>query len=248
MAVPSGDYRVSIARSGSSHFVSGAYASNPHHWTESASYATVHVGAGNVNLSTMKPDPGHTISGVIKTATNQVVHSASVTLNGDGGSYQSTSTDAHGNFSFFGVGSGTHTIAESAGSSGQNVRSGYYRSGATGNWTANEGQATALSANANHAGIVIKPANGFSISGKITNSTHQGVQSIVTANGPTYGFAFTDASGNYVMNGLEAGNYTVEVSPGSTGTTHYRHGYYSKTAAGHFGATYTDASTIHVGP
>jgi hypothetical protein len=248
VAVPSGTYRIEIDQSSPSHFVTGSYASNAHHWIERGTFATVHVGAANVNLGTIRPDPGHTISGTIETATNQAVHYGLVTLSGSGGSRQVIYTDTLGNFSFFGVGAGTHTIFESAGTSAQNIRSGYYRSGTMGNWTANKGQATALSANADHDGIVIAPANGYSIAGQITNPAHQGVASAVTTSGPTNAFAYTDASGNYVMNGLDPGNYIIEVSPGSTSTTHYRPGYYSKTAAGHFASSHTGASTIHIGP
>lgn len=227
-------------------FLTGSYASNQHHWTENATTAAkVHVGNTNVTLSPTQPDPGHTISGAIRNSANQGVHNATVSLEGDT-SYAYTSTDAQGNFSFFGVGSGTHTIYESASASGQNLRRGYYYSGAPSHWTADEDQASALSANVNHPGVVIKPATGYSFSGRITNATHDGVVSYVTVGGS--GFAFTDDQGNYIMNCLDPGDYAVEVSPGSSATAHYRGGYYSKSAPGHFVASYVDATTVHVGP
>ena len=51
-----------------------------------------------------------------------------------------------------------------------------------------------------------------------------------------------------VVADLPFGSYQVSVSGGSSGAHHYRSGYYSKTAPGHFTTDYTQASTIHVGP
>lgn len=250
LAVPSGNYRVDISRRGVAHFVNGHYAGNVHHWTESAAYKQVHVGNANVNLGTIQPDSGHIISGTIRNSANKAVNKATLSLSSSGNvySYDLVSTDSNGNFTFFGVGAEPHTIFESAGFSGENMRSGYFRAGAAGSWTPTSEQATALSANTDHSGIVIKAPAGYIVSGRITNAAHAGVSSFVSASGDGSGFAITDAQGNYVMNGLAPGDYTIEVSPGSTATAHYQSGYYSKTAPGRFTADYTKASSIHVGP
>jgi parallel beta-helix repeat protein/YD repeat-containing protein len=72
-----------------------------------------------------------------------------------------------------------------------------------------------------------------SISGKVTDeSTGLGIVGAwVTISGPDYGSAYTDASGNYTITGLEHGNYTVYASSAGYLTEYYDDTYDWRSAA-----------------
>jgi hypothetical protein len=242
----SGDYSVQVSDAKSSHFVAGLYANNAKHFVEvGTNGTTVHVGNSDVNLGTIKPPAGHRISGSIKSG-NTGVANMIVTLHGSNGSYDSTKTDSAGKFTFLGVGSGTHAIEESPGTTGRNLRTGYYRANATG-WTPDSGQATALS-NADHSGLVMKPPAGYIISGKVANAAHQGLLSYINLQGNGYFYGLSNAQGVYSFAGLEPGNYTVSFSSSSRGGVQYQGGYYTATGSTHYTASSSNATAVHVGP
>ncbi len=161
-------------------------------------------------------------------------------------------TAADGTFTVVGVGSGTHAVGANGGSSGLNVEAGYYEQGESGNFTDNVNEATQLSANANHAGIVLKLPAGFTISGTITEhgSGHPLKAYIFVFDSSTGSSAnaTTNSQGKYSIIGLRPGNYLLSAQPIDGPTVHHRIGWYDKPAPDHYAATSSDATVVVVGP
>jgi hypothetical protein len=244
--VPSGGYKLTITAKPSTPFVEGSYAGNARHWTEDEESATaINVGAKDVNLGTIQPDKGHTVSGRVTTNAGKPVVGVFVRV--AGGTFEYSNTRADGTWVVRGIGSGTHDVSI-GGTFGNpaNVLGGYYRKGAPGNYTPELAQATELSGNADHTGITMKLPAGYRISGRITNQQTQGVPASVILEGiETFGgIVTTDAGGNYEAVGLAADDYRVSVFPDSAA---YHGGYYAKSRPGHFG-DYGQATRVHVGP
>ena len=88
----------------------------------------------------------------------------------------------------------------------------------------------------------------FSISGTITTTGGAPIVSaFVNATGPAgSGFAITDGTGAYTVEGLDAGSYSLRISPpfGANLQT----GYYLNSGANHFTAAAGSATKVSVGP
>ncbi len=105
----------------------------------------------------------------------------------------------------------------------------------------------------NKTGVNVKVPTGYSISGKITNTSGTPLAGVdVFASSATYsGSGSTDASGDYTIKGLASGAYKLTVLPQTNQVgpnASYKDGYYTSLNADHFTGAAASASTISVGP
>ena len=105
----------------------------------------------------------------------------------------------------------------------------------------------------NKTGVNVKVPTGYSISGKITNTSGTPLAGVdVLASSATYsGSGSTDGSGNYAIKGLAPGAYKLTVLPQTNQVgpnASYKDGYYTSLNADHFTGAAASASAISVGP
>ncbi|MBC7590211.1 MAG: carboxypeptidase regulatory-like domain-containing protein, partial [Salinibacterium sp.] len=177
--------------------------------------ATVSVGQSLAGQD-VSLQPGATISGTVSLAGSPTTKLADVSVSayqpiaGGGGSFGYATTDADGNYTMSGLAAGTYTVQYSAGFPGSNVVS--------------QATSVTLSAGQSLAGQDVSLQPGATISGtvslagspttKLADVSVSAYQPIAGGGG-SFGYATTDADGNYSMNGLAAGTYTVQYSAGS---------------------------------
>jgi hypothetical protein len=251
VAVPSGDYTMSVTPS-TTPFVAGHYSNNAKHWVESGG-TQIHVGTKDVAVGTIKPDPGHTFSGHVSLPNGSNFQGAVIEIISATETYNFAQTNANGNWTAAGIGSGTHTV--SAGPNTYSVATvnavgGFYKAGAPGGYTGSASQATTLAANVDHTGLAMKLPAGATISGRLTDASMHGISALVeasaTASGGMLAFTRTDANGNYKVVGLATGDYIVVVTPINTATVAHDPGYYDPSAPGHFTANQAQAKAVPV--
>jgi hypothetical protein len=194
----------------------GFYSSaNTFHWVQLESSATHISMTVNKALGIIKPAYGFTIAGKIMNGVGTGLQYASVFASGTAG-FAFASTAADGTFTLLGLPAGTYVIQVDGPFTSPTLQSGYYRSGTTG-FTPNRTAATIVTLGPSKTGVNIKLPVGLSISGKITRSGGVGVPFATVyakrvVSGITYYYpADTDSVGNYLIQGLPAGSYKVQI-------------------------------------
>jgi uncharacterized surface anchored protein len=136
-----GDYRLELDARADSDFRSGYYTSaNTSHFTDSvASATTIHVGPNKSGIVVKLPT-GSRMGDTITGAGDVPLKGVLVVTNGPSG-FKAAQTDAAGHYLIRGLAPGSYVVSVNA-PSNRNYRSGYYKAGAPGNWTASSASAT----------------------------------------------------------------------------------------------------------
>jgi molybdopterin-binding protein len=241
-----GSYTIQVSPPSTTNYRSGYYTTaNTNHFTDNPGAATaLTVGPSKTGINVKVPS-GFTISGHITNTAGTAL--AGVSVNAQGPAFKYATTNSSGNYTIRGLPAGSYRIYVS-GPFGSNYQSGYYTTANTNHFTTSYASATLVVVGPNRTGIDVKLPAGFIISGKITNNAGTALAgvSVSALSGPTYGSATTDASGNYAIRALNAGDYTLAVSPPST--INYRDGYYTTANTNHFTPNFGSATPVHVGP
>jgi hypothetical protein len=195
----------------------GFYSSaNSFHWVQLQSSATHISLTVNKALGIIKPAYGFTIAGKIMNGVGTGLQYASVFASGTAG-FAFASTAADGTFTLRSLPAGSYIIQVYAPFTSPTLQSGYYKFGVAGLFTPNRTGATPVTLGPSKTGINIRLPLGLSISGKITRSGAVGVPFATVyakrvVSGVTYFYpASTDSVGNYLIQGLPAGSYKVQI-------------------------------------
>lgn len=159
-------------------------------------------------------DPGARFSGTVTRSDGGPLQSVSVSVYDSNQQYVANAyTDASGNYTTPGLPSGTYRITFAD------------TSGYLGEWYTNKDSfATAdplnVVAPTLQTGINAVLAKGGAISGRVTNAGGTPLSNVfVSASGANGGgYDYTDASGNYTIDGLRSGSYKVRAAPLSAST------------------------------
>jgi hypothetical protein len=247
-----GTFEVELGVPYGANVLDGFYSSaNTYHWVRSESSATHISLTVNKALGTIKPASGFKISGKIMNSAGTGLQYASVSASGSAG-FAYASTSATGTFALVGLPAGTYRVSVSPPYANPTLQSGFYRSSVSTGFTPNQTSATLVTLGPNKTGVNIKLPSGFSISGKITRSggiavPDDFVYTKRTVSSVTYTYyAYTNSTGNYVFRGLPAGSYKVHVS--TVVPLNLLGGWYRSSAAGHYTALETSATSITIGP
>jgi hypothetical protein len=177
-------------------------------------------GGGGGGSSNNTNSPTYTLSGTISGAVQPGV---TITLSGAGSG--TTSTDASGHYSFSGLGNGAYTVTASKA-----------------NYAFTPASQPVLINNASGTNINFAGANAYSISGNVVNGSALPIAGVtMTLTGGNLASAMTamtDASGNYVFNGLVTnGTYTLTPSKSESYT-------YCTTLTGYASYTFSPTSVV----
>jgi protocatechuate 3,4-dioxygenase beta subunit len=192
---------------------------------------------------------GYKISGVVKDRSGSAnpVANAGVTAESQGAQVsRSATTGGDGKFTIVGLSNGTFKVAVAA-PSNKNLLDGYYSTANSNKWVAGTGSNVTI-ASANKSLGTIKPANGFTIKGKLTDKAGNPLSGAsVAASGAGFAFTTTKADGTYTLVGLPAGNYTISFSP-PFAKPDLQSGWFKSTAATGFTNRQGQATLVTVGP
>lgn len=240
-----GSYAISIGGPANSNYLRGVYttANTNHFTTVFASATKVAVGPNKTGINIKLPT-GFTISGTITNGVGTPMPNVSIFAST--GSYSaSTSTDATGKYTLKGLAAGSYKLTIRP-QDGPYV-DGYYTSANANRFTTVQASATAIAVGPNKTGANIKIPFGYSMAGKITNTAGTPLPyASVYVSGPTFRSTYTDASGNYKVQGLIAGDYTIEVQPPYG--QNLQEGFYTTLNANRFTTIRASASVVTVGP
>lgn len=240
-----GNYKVRIDPPWGQGWQSGYYRNDADGFTHLGSDATA-VATGTTGLETRTP-MGLTISGKVTKSGGTAVAGAFVTASG-GGMGGFAVTVSNGTYKITGLTPGSYVLSFMA-PDGVNLRSGYYRSGATGSFTDFYKDASKVSVGPNRTGIDVRLPAGYKISGKITGAGAGALKNAsVSVSGSTggFGYATTNSSGEYQIVGLRKGTYKVHVS--SPEGSRFRDGWYTRSNASHYTGSAGSASGVTIGP
>jgi hypothetical protein len=191
---------------------------------DSADLVAVTAGSTTANINAQLAT-GATISGRVTNSSSAGIQSIYVTvsdLDYDGCGY--AYTDVNGNYTVLGLPAGGMKVCFQ--NNGQNYAGEWYNDKSS-FATADQVTVTAGSTTAN---INAQLAAGGQISGRVTDTSAVGIQNILVdvsnLDQIELGFTHTDASGNYAVSGLPAGNFKVRFD--SHGQNYYSEYYNDK--------------------
>ena len=238
-----GTYRLRFETPDYSSYVSGVYQVNSVGNWASSSPSTITLNSANAAVGTILP-LGKTITGVVKDHAGVAIEGASVqfeTVGWDGLS-RSATTSATGAYVIRGVGANTSGILNIYPGNGVNL-SGYYRTGASGNFIAASygtyGTAVLVGA-ANVTVPEIRAALPLTVTGYVKTAAGAAVPDASVSGSDDY--AGTDASGKYVLRmGPSSGAICVWAD-----WLHLQGGCFREGATGNFAGAFDLASNVLV--
>lgn len=240
-----GSYTVSIGGPSNSNYLRGFYTTaNTNHFTTVVASATkVVVGPNKTGVSVKLP-VGNTISGNITNGLGTPM--ANVSVFASSSTYSGYAyTDAAGNYTVKGLTPGSYKLSIRP-PDGPYV-DGYYTTGNSNRFTTVQASATAIVVGPNKTGVNSKIPYGYYMSGKLTTTTGAAIAyATIYAAGPSYRSASTDAAGNYKVQGLISGDYTIQVQPPYG--ANLQEGFYTTLNANRYTTIRASASTLTVGP
>jgi len=241
-----GQYTVQVAAPSTKNLVDGYYTTaNASHFTVVAASATkVTVGPNKTGIDVKLP-AGYTISGTVTSTGGAAI--ANVAVSAFGPSSDSVTTDAAGKYTLRGLAAGAYKMQLNP-SGNTSYLSGYYSSANANRFVLALSSATNLTLGPSKTGVNVKIPVGFTISGKITNTSGVAMAGVsVRAYAASYTRQVsTDAAGVYQVKGLAAGTYKLELNPDSSSV--YMDGFYTSTNANRFTSSAAGASGLAVGP
>jgi Carboxypeptidase regulatory-like domain len=240
-----GTYRIQITPAGTTNYRSGYYRNAaPSNFTDADAAATnVVVGPSKTGIDVKVPT-GYTISGRITNTSGTAI--AGATARAFGTSVRSALTNAAGAYTIRGLAAGSYQIGLTP-PAGSDYQYGYYAAGNANHFVNGIASATPVSVGPSKTGVDAHLPAAFTIRGRITNAAGAGLSGVgVTASGPSYVIATTDAAGDYIARGLNPGDYMLMISPPPT--LNHRDGYYTSAGGTHYTDHSSAATLVHVGP
>ena len=255
MGLSPGSYTVSFGHDATASNQTGCWYSTPasKFSASCASHTAVVIAAANVAGISPKIPNALKITGYVKTRASTPAPIVDAYVSANGPEDGSASTDATGKYTISGLNPGSYTI-DVDGPYGLSVPDGYYSSSGPYYWTKTtaSGSARVISA-ATTTLPTIKPAAGYYIKGKISNTSGAALSLVfVTASGGAGTSAenpsvLTDALGNYTIGPVPAGNtYKIGANPAILSDATLQQGWYLKSPPNNFTAAQSSALGILV--
>ena len=233
-----GNYRINFTGCGNSNYISGWYSGTT---TESSSMPGA-GSAGSINVTVGStsnlPDPstviliGGTISGHVTDDQGQPLSGICPMAQSGSSGFGGPPSDANGAFSIMGLAPGTYEVLFSSCGSGSYIGVWYSGTSTTGSATmpgsSSPGAIVVSSNTTTTLTYATQMVVGGSISGRLTNAQGLPVSGIcpsARSGNSGIGGQQTDSNGNFSINGLAAGTYTVQFYNCSGGS--YTSGWYS---------------------
>jgi len=218
-----------------------------------AAHSLVTITTANVTAISPRIPNALRITGLVKTRATVPVAIAGAQLEVVGPSDGQAATNASGVYTIAGLNPGKYLIGV-RGPAGTRIVDGFYQSSGTNHWTdvtASRSQVTISAAVT--ALAIIKPATGFYIKGKITNTGGTAVGSVEVqafgGAGTTVETAvgLTDATGTYSVGPVPAGtSYKIQVAPLFSADPSLESGWYRNNPPNDFTLAPASATSIAV--
>jgi hypothetical protein len=242
-----GAYTIFLSGNASLGFLHGVFTTaNANHFSVTYSSATTKTVGPNQTGVNAKIPTGYSISGTITNTSGTPLQGVGVSATSPGGYSESATTDATGKYTIKGLVTATYKLGLSA-SDGPYV-DGWYTTANANHFTTVAASATGVHVGPNQTAINSKMTVGFTVTGKVTTTGGAPIADVYVAvgSGPTSAATYTDASGNYKLQGLAAGSYTLGVEPPYQ--QNYQTGYWNSANANHFVYVAASASHFTLGP
>jgi protocatechuate 3,4-dioxygenase beta subunit len=253
MGLSPGSYGVSFGQDSAADNQTGCWYTTPasKFSASCASHTNVVISSANVAGISPKIPNALKITGYVKTRASVPIVGAWV--NAAGPEDQSAYTDATGKYTIIGLNPGSYKI-EVDGPSGSRAPNGYYYATGPYYWATMTASASSVVISAAVTTLpIIKPPTGYYIKGKITNTSGTALDFVfvqasggagTAAENPS---AFTDASGNYTIGPVPAGNtYKIYANPLYSTDPSLQQGWYLKSPPNNFTTASSSAFSILV--
>jgi hypothetical protein len=241
-----GSYTLLLAGPAGSNYLHGVYTTaNANRFTVATASATkVAVGPSKTGINAKIPT-GYSISGIVTSPSGTPLANVAVAASAAGYAASAT-TDATGKYTVKGLAAGTYKLAYAPGNVA--VVEGFYTTANANHFTTVAASASGVVVGPTKTGVNVKLAAGYSISGKLTNTSGAALAyaTVTTGAGPSARTATTDGAGNYKLVGLKAGSYTLTVTPPYG--MNLQTGHYTTVNANRFTALIASATKLTVGP
>jgi hypothetical protein len=242
-----GSYTMLLSGNSNLNYLHGVWTTaNANHFTSVLGSATMlTLGPSRTGINAKIPT-GYSISGTITNTSSTPLAGVNVDATNASGYSGSASTDGTGKYTIKGLAAGTYKLDLI--DSGSPYVDGWYTTANANHFTTVAASATGVAVGPSKTGISSKMTVGFTIAGKLT--TTGGVPLVdayvATGSGPSSDATYTDAMGNYKLQGLLAGSYKLTVEPPYLGN--YQTGWYTTANTNHFAVLAASATAVTVGP
>ena len=251
MGLSPGSYRVSFDHDPAADNQTGCWYTTPvsKFSVSCASQTAVVISSANVAGISPKIPNALKITGYVKTQASVPMAGAWVDANGPVD--ESAYTDATGKYTITGLNPGPYKIMV-GGPSGSRVPYGYYNATGPYDWTRLTASASSVTISAAITTLpIIKPPTGYYIKGKVTNTSGTALASVLVdavggagtdAENPG---TWTDASGNYVIGPVPAGNtYKISANPAYSSDPSLQMGWYLNSPPNNFTTASSSALSL----
>ena len=193
--------------------------------------AAVKITSASLTGKNIRLPAGYKISGKVTRSNGKTVI-PHVPVRAVGTGIDSTTTDSAGNYTLMGLSPGSYEVSFGHDWAADNQTGCWYTTPAS-KFSASCAHETAIViSSANKTGISPKIPNTLTITGYVKTRAATPVPIVdadVSASGAESGFAVTDDTGKYTLEGLNAGSYAIEVQGPRdyTGTSRVPDGYYA---------------------
>jgi protocatechuate 3,4-dioxygenase beta subunit len=253
MGLSPGSYTVSFGHDPTASNQTGCwYSSSTSHFSASCvSHTAVVITTANVAISNPKIPYSLKITGYVKTRASTPAPIVAAWVDANGPVDESAYTDATGKYTIAGLNPGSYKVTV-GGPSGSRIPYGYYYATGPNYWAMATASASAVTISTSVTTLAtIKPATGYFITGKITNTSGVALDSVLVQAIGGAGTAaanlgaFTDASGNYIIGPVPAGTaYKVSANPAYSSDPSLQKGWYLNSLPNNFTAVSASALTI----
>jgi uncharacterized surface anchored protein len=218
-----------------------------------ASHTAVVIGSANVAGVSPKIPYSLKITGYVKTRASTPAPIVNAWVDANGPVDEAAYTDATGKYTIAGLNPGSYKVTV-GGPYGSRIPYGYYYATGPNYWAMATASASSVAISAAVTTLpIIKPATGYFIKGKITNTSGVALNFVFvyatggagTANQNLD--AFTDASGNYTIGPVPAGTaYKVSANPAYSSDPTLQKGWYLNSLPNNFTTSASSALTLTI--